>query len=710
MRYVFLDEPLDPGGTPSRQQCAADLKRHARTGHGSLYPISEAKSKKALERGLAFEKVVSAISSRFVAPTDLDAAIDDSLADVGTLAGAGRAYLFLLREDGVAMDNSHEWCAEGVQPQKQNLQGLSTAAVPWWMQKLRAREAIQVADVSRMPTGAAPEQKILQDQGIKSVLVLPVVIKGELGGFIGLDDVESTGVWSEEDLAILRICSEIVGSALGRKRTKEALRHSEARYRAVLEAVDDAINVNDREGRYLVINTAMARRHVRPVEEMLGKTPLDLYLPELGGMLLDQYRQVLETGEPVVLEMEFSSREHARFCHVHRVPLHDEKGRVNAVVSVSRDITDLKKVQMEREQLLEQVQRHAAELETVVSSIADGLLILGPSGEIVRMNSTAARTYGYTEAERTLPHADRVALSPAETLDGKVVPTEERPAARALRGETVIGQVLAIRSNTGATRWTVTSAAPLRGPTDKILGAVVTFTDVTDLWELQNRQEEIVQTVSHDLRAPLTVIQGHAQLLESRLGRNVQPAQQHFSARAITLAAKRMNAMIQDLVDSTRLETGQLRLERTILDAAAFLNDLKQRLIGVLEADRIEIRTQPRLPFVSADPDRLERILMNLLSNALKYSEPGTLVTVSLTRWTDWALVSVSDRGRGIPTEDIPRLFDKFRRPDNEAVRKDSLGLGLYITKGLVEAHGGHIWVESELGKGSIFHFTLPSI
>ena len=176
----------------------------------------------------------------------------------------------------------------------------------------------------------------------------------------------------------------------------------------------------------------------------------------------------------------------------------------------------------------------------------------------------------------------------------------------------------------------------------------------------------------------------------------------------IVLACRRMNAMIQDLVDVARLGSRQLQLKRKPVDLRPFVFNLKERLTDVVATERIQVNAREDVPPVSADPDRLERILTNLLSNALKYSEPGTEITVGLEQRGGEVVISVSDRGPGIPLEDRPLLFQRFRRLRTARERRDGLGLGLYITKGLVEAHGGQIWVESEVGTGSTFSFTLP--
>ena len=165
--------------------------------------------------------------------------------------------------------------------------------------------------------------------------------------------------------------------------------------------------------------------------------------------------------------------------------------------------------------------------------------------------------------------------------------------------------------------------------------------------------------------------------------------------------------MIQDLVDATRWESGQLELKREAIILPGYFNDLLHRLSLSMETTRIRVKMPADLPPVCADYARLERILVNLLSNALKYSDPGTPVQVNARAQDGAVVIAITDQGRGIPPEVIPHLFERFYRAPEER-KGEGIGLGLFITKVLVEAHGGRIWVESEVGKGSSFYFTLP--
>ena len=239
---------------------------------------------------------------------------------------------------------------------------------------------------------------------------------------------------------------------------------------------------------------------------------------------------------------------------------------------------------------------------------------------------------------------------------------------------------------------------------------------VSDITALEQAQEELeraleqmkmfVHMVSHDLRAPLTIMLGHVGLLQELLAGG-HDEQAKRSIEAIGRGVKRMDVMINDLVEASRLGGGQLQMKLQPLALSDYLPAFLTRNAAVLALDRIALDVPTALPPVLADDARLERILTNLLTNAQKYSAADLPIRVEVRRRDGEVTTSVIDQGRGIHPDDIPYLFDRFYRAKGER-RAEGIGLGLYITKLLVEAHGGRIWVESEVGKGSTFSFTLP--
>jgi two-component system phosphate regulon sensor histidine kinase PhoR len=243
----------------------------------------------------------------------------------------------------------------------------------------------------------------------------------------------------------------------------------------------------------------------------------------------------------------------------------------------------------------------------------------------------------------------------------------------------------------------------VRDEEGRVVLAIVVSRDVTELRDLEESREEFVNLVSHDLRSPLATAQGYVQLIQGKPDRSELVRR---SAESINLALHRMNRMIQDLVETARLETGQLRLERIPLDPGSFTVDLKERLSVSLDTGRVQVDVVGVPSTVLADPARLERVMTNLLSNALKYSDGEVVVRVEGSEGE--VKVSVVDQGPGIAPEERGHIFERYYRSKRHR-KAEGLGLGLYITRLLVEAHGGKLWLESEVGRGSTFCFTLPA-
>jgi signal transduction histidine kinase len=250
------------------------------------------------------------------------------------------------------------------------------------------------------------------------------------------------------------------------------------------------------------------------------------------------------------------------------------------------------------------------------------------------------------------------------------------------------------------------SAAPIRLSGKGPLGAVVTFTDITTLRELEEQRENLLRAVSHDIRNPLTAILLNAQMLERSTVRNGAETDRR-NANVIVTAVQRLDGMIQELVDSSRLHDGQMKSKKRALDLRSLISDLLPRVSGTIDPARVaaDLPTAP-LP-VEADPAQLERVIVNLLGNSSKYAAEGTRVRLRLEAREREAIVSLKDEGPGISPKDLPHIFDRFYRAGN-AEEKEGLGLGLYISKKLIENHGGKMWAESEPGQGSTFFFTLP--
>lgn len=373
-------------------------------------------------------------------------------------------------------------------------------------------------------------------------------------------------------------------------------------------------------------------------------------------------------------------------------------GEIFGAVVLLRDVTGY-------EGLLDEMARRMAELDAIINAIADAVVIYGSRGEILRMNPAARQILGYPPEDFVRPIGERTAALGLKTAEGEPFPVEEVMRRVLHGGETVKGMILCLDRPAGEKLWVSASAAPIVTADGRRIGAVGTAADISRLRELQEEREVYLHTISHDLRSPLTIIQGHAQLLEAAIAGGREELRE--SVEAILQGAKGMADMIDALVDTAFLESGQMRLKPEPVDLRSFIEDYLRRAETALDRERITVDFPPGLPVVMADPLRLERIFSNLLTNALKYSPPGSPVRLEARGNGTSVCVSVIDRGPGIAAEDLPHIFERFYRTKRERKGK-GIGLGLYITRLLAEAHGGRIWVRSKPGQGSSFCFSLP--
>jgi K+-sensing histidine kinase KdpD len=219
------------------------------------------------------------------------------------------------------------------------------------------------------------------------------------------------------------------------------------------------------------------------------------------------------------------------------------------------------------------------------------------------------------------------------------------------------------------------------------------------------QREDILRALSHDVRSPLGVITTSAAML----ARDPEdPAVVRRRARAIEKSGARVADMLGELVDTAHLESGHLPLERTAVDLASFVAELRGHLGDALPLDRVTFAVPGGLSAAYVDPRSFERILVNLLSNALKYAPSPTPVVLGAAAQDGNIVVSVADRGPGISQQDLPHIFEKYYRASGTQ-KKEGLGIGLYSARLLVQAHGGRIWAESAPGKGTTFYVALPT-
>ena len=364
---------------------------------------------------------------------------------------------------------------------------------------------------------------------------------------------------------------------------------------------------------------------------------------------------------------------------------------------------ELEAARRSAEEATARAEARGAELDAIVAALPVGLVVSDPEGRIVRANGVARELLALADGDsRSRPRRARLATAGRPRTAGRSGAATTWRSARC--GERWCAARLCGFERAPGERgaWIAVSAAPVRGHDGTIRGAVATLLDVTHVRGLQEERDTLIHTVSHDLRTPLHVITTHAELLRRRGDEETRRR-----AAAILASAGRMQRLVEDLVDAARLETGRVQLHLEAVDLGHFVQAWRGRMAGGLPVDCVRVTAPGAIPVVVADPARLDQILVNLVSNALKYSVEGSSVDVEVASAPEALRLCVRDRGSGIAAEDLPRVFDRYWR-GKSAGRAEGLGLGLFITRKLVEAHGWRIEVASELGRGTAFTVVVP--
>lgn len=470
---------------------------------------------------------------------------------------------------------------------------------------------------------------------------------------------------------------------------------------AIVGSSDDTIISKNLDGIILSWNPASERMFGFSEEEALGKH-ISIIIPpdriEEEDYIINEVKQGRKVDHFETIRKARDGRRVPISLSVS--PIVDAKGRVIGASKIARDISERKRANEKQ-----------AVLAAIVETSDDAIVSKTLQGVITSWNKAAEKMFGYSEVEAVGKHI--TLIIPPERLD-----EESYIIGEIIKGNKIDHFHTIRRAKDGRLIPISVSVSPITDETGKVVGASKIARDISEQLSLQAerarhyeevkalnaRKDEFIGLASHELKTPLTSVAGYLEILSRMVADEKSKLFLHKTRQQV----KKLSSLVDDLLDVTKIESGKLSFSEERFDIRRVVEDVIELISHSNHAFQFVLNTEVDELFITGDPHRIEQVLSNLLTNAVRYS-PGTdRVELLLSEEEECALIGVKDYGVGIPQDKLEEIFSRFYRVNETKSQASGLGLGLYLSQEIVSRHGGTIWAESQPGEGSTFWIRLP--
>ena len=724
---------------------------------------------KNLEKNYSFQKIISEISTTFIKTTkdSVDEDITAMLSHIGNHFEIDRSYLFLFSGDREFMTNSHEWCREGVPPQKEKLQRLSSKKYPWWTGKILAEEHIHITDIEALPKEARGIRDLLKQQDIQSLLCIPVTSAGRVWGFLGLDSVSRHYTWDVNEINNLQIAANIFGDFLLKQHTekeleetKKAAEESEERFRQIAENTGEVFWLRNADNtEMLYINPAYERIWGRTRQSLFDNPMsfIDAVLEDDKPLVIEAFEKYRKTGK---FDLEYRivhSNGNIRWVRAQSFPVKNEKGETIRHAGIAVDINENKTYQETLELLTDMakvfinlpVGQLAAEVDKTLKVMgrfvnADRAYIFDYDWE----NQVCNNTYEWCE-EGITPEIDNLQNVPLEMVPWWVDAHKQGktlfiPDVDALADEDGVKQILEPQGIKSLMTLPLMngkeclgflgfdSVRDLHHYTEKEENLLAVFAGI--LVNIQNRvilenslvnerekalasskaKSEFLANMSHEIRTPMNAILGFSEVLYHKL----DDAQHKKMIKSVLKSGNLLMSLLNDILDLSKIESEKIDLSPQAVETVNVIDEIKILFQETTEKKGVNISIDVCENFPNAlmlDEIRFKQIIFNLVGNAVKFTHKGYIkIRLCFDHVDDKQgvfTVKVTDTGIGIAADKQEAIFEAFRQQSGESTRQyEGAGLGLAISKKLAEKMNGSLSVESKEGAGSTFTLEIKNV
>lgn len=531
-----------------------------------------------------------------------------------------------------------------------------------------------------------------------------------------------TYIWLSESHRIVRDkrgnVLEVVGAArdvTAEQEAEETLREAKVRAETYLNIAGSMIVALDGDGKITLMNRRGYEILGYPEGSLIGKNWFQTCIPpEMRKRVQTVFRGLMnEVVEPFERYENaiLTKRGKERTIEFYNQLIRDERGKIIGTLSSGEDVTERKKMEEEREAALERVKHERDNIQTIVNSMGDGLFVINTKLEIVLMNRAAERMSAWDRELVIGKRYDEIFTFVFEkdrtSSDSFIKETLETGR---MQHEPVNHSLLLNREKEEIS--VATTAAPLLDKDNDVTGCVIVFRNVTREREIDRLKTEFVSVATHQLQTPLTGMKWFLELvLAGRAGALTHKQAEYL--RHVNDSNDRMIRLINDLLSVSRIESGSAFTPNpTSFNLIPVIRQLITDNVAIAKSVGVHVKRLhlPKHLTVYADEPNVRMAIGNVINNAIRYSREGGLVEISCDASNPKeAVLTVRDNGVGIPRSKQHRVFEKFFRAPNALTKMpDGTGLGLYIAKAVIEAHGGRIWFQSREGKGTTFYVAIP--
>lgn len=660
---------------------------------GTHLEITERKKEEALQE----ELLNLSLKINEVSVAGIPSAISTALERVGNFLGVDRSYVFEYFPDRT-MNPTYEWYHPDFLPLIGRIKDLPLDMVPEWENTLQTKEMVYVQSVDDLPVEWEKERRIWQENGVKTVFVVPLIDRGEVMGFIGVDTMRDYRIYNEYESKMLPILANMIVSLVVRKKVEEKLEMTRQNYHEFFNNVDDFLFVLDERWNIIYHNKTVTRRLGYTPEELTGQSVL----------LIHPEERRAEAGR-IVAEMLTGQTEYCSVPLMTRsgkyIPVETRinKGQWNGKPVIFGVTKDVSAIRLSEEKFSKAF--HVSAVMMAISDFDTGSFIDVNNAFLKRLGYRKEEVIGKTSAELNLFPDRLFGGGPAENSSDEYPVHEAEIMVHAKSGDQISGLFSREIIFIGVEKCLLTMVVDIteRKNFEKDLLATKMEAEKANM-----AKSEFLSRMSHELRTPMNSILGFAQLLN--MG-ELNPSQKKGVGH-IMHSGKHLLGLINEVLDISRIEAGHLSLSMEPVQIRSVITETFDVVQLQANEKRVTLELFESVEnnlFINADRQRFKQILLNLVSNAIKYNNPGGLVRITIDRRDHveesqaCVRISVSDTGQGITGQDIPKLFQPFERFGAENLPVEGTGLGLVVTRKLVDALGGIIGVESIVGEGTTF-------